>query len=214
MAKFSILAGTTSKLLRLFVQNTSQTNGAGLTGLAFGTSGLTCYYIREGDAATTAITLQTATLGTWTTRGFIVVDATNMPGVYEFGIPDAAVAAGAKSVLVYFQGAANMAPTLLEIELTAVNNQSTSFGLVLTGLTVGTVTTVTDLTGTAYPEASGVVAASATLKDSIVWLKTLSRNKITQTATTETLFADDTTTPVAASTDSDNGTTFTRGEWA
>ncbi len=130
MAKLSILAGTTSKLATIFVQNSSVTTGAGLTGLAFGTSGLTAYYLREGAGSTVSITLATMTLGTWATGGFIVADATNMPGTYQIGIPNAAIAAGAKSVAIYLQGATNMAPTVLEIELTAVDNQNANtFGL-------------------------------------------------------------------------------------
>lgn len=126
MAKLSIKAGTTSKLLDLFIQDSSKTDGSGLTGLAFNTSGLTAYYYREGAASATAITLATMTLGTWATGGFVVVDGTNMPGCYQLGIPDAALASGAKSVLVMLKGATNMAPVVLEIELTAVDNQSSN----------------------------------------------------------------------------------------
>lgn len=81
-------------------------------------------------------------------------------------------------------------------------------------LSATTTKTLTDLTSTTFSESSGVVGATATLKDALVWLKTLARNKITQTATTETLFADDGSTPVSTSTDSDDGTTFTRGKWS
>lgn len=130
MAKLEILAGTTSKTVKVFIQDNSVTTGAGLTGLAFNTAGLTAYYIREGAAAAVAISLATATLGTWATGGFVVVDGTNMPGVYELSLPNAALAAGAKSVLVYLQGATKMAPIPLEIELTAVDNQNAvSYGL-------------------------------------------------------------------------------------
>lgn len=130
MAKLSILAGTTSKMIDVFVQDSSSTTGAGLTGLAFGTAGLTAYYYREGAGSAVAITLATQTLGTWATGGFIVIDGTNMPGCYQIGIPNAAIAAGAKSVVCLFKGAANMAPLVLEIELTAVDNQNAAtFGL-------------------------------------------------------------------------------------
>jgi hypothetical protein len=123
MAKLSLKAGSTSKLVNLFAQDSSSTTGAGLTGLAFGTSGLTVYYLREGAGSSVAITLATMTLGTWATGGFIVTDATNMPGVYQLGIPDAALASGAKSVIILLKGATNLAPVVLEIELTAVDNQ-------------------------------------------------------------------------------------------
>ncbi len=124
MPKLAIKAGTTSKLVDLFVQDSSSNVGAGLTGLAFGTASLTCYYYREGAASAVQISLLTMTLGTWTTAGFIVVDGTNLPGVYQLGVPDAAFAAGAKSCVIMLKGAANMAPCVLEIELTAVDNQS------------------------------------------------------------------------------------------
>lgn len=123
MAKLSILAGTTSKRLKVFIQDSSVTTGAGLTGLVFNTASLTGYYIREGDASATAITLATATLGTWASGGFIVVDGTNMPGLYELDIPNAAIAAGAKSVVIMLKGATNMSPCVIEIELTANDNQ-------------------------------------------------------------------------------------------
>ena len=79
---------------------------------------------------------------------------------------------------------------------------------------VSNVDTVTDLTSTTYAESSAVPAATATLKDKIVWLATLARNKITQTSTTQTLRNDGDTLSIATSTDSDDGTTYTRGKWA
>jgi len=126
VGELSIVKGTTSKLIDVFIQDSSSTTGAGLTGLAFGSAGLTAYYYREGAAASVAITLATMTRGTWATGGFIVVDATNMPGLYQIGVPDAAFATGANSVVVMLKGAANMAPVVLEIELTVFDNQSAS----------------------------------------------------------------------------------------
>lgn len=158
MAKLSILAGTTSKLFRIFVPNSSVTTGAGLTGLAFNTSGLTGYYIREGAGSTTQITLATQTLGTWATGGFIVVDGTNMPGMYEISIPNAAIASGAASVIIYFNGATNMSPVVLEIELTAVNNQSTAFGLSLAKTT--NITGFNDIAATAIVSSGAINTSS------------------------------------------------------
>lgn len=71
-----------------------------------------------------------------------------------------------------------------------------------------------DLTTTTFAEPTAVPAATATLKDKIGWLQALARNKITQTATTETLFRDDGTTTTSTSIDSDDGTTFTRNKWS
>ncbi len=119
--KLQVLKGSTSKNLTVFIQDSSSTTGAGLTGLAFGSAGLTAYYYREGAASAVAITLATATLGTWATGGFIVVDGTNMPGAYVLSIPDAALASGANSVVVMLKGATNMAPVLLELQLSNVD---------------------------------------------------------------------------------------------
>ena len=91
---------TSKLLLQVFIQDTTSTSGAGLTGLVYNASGLAAYYYREGASASVAISLATQTLGTWGTGGFIVVDATNMPGVYQLGIPNLALASGAKSVIV------------------------------------------------------------------------------------------------------------------
>lgn len=57
-------------------------------------------------------------------------------------------------------------------------------------------------------------AANASMKAILAWLLMKSRNRITQTATTQTLYADDGTTPVATSTVSDDTTTAVRGEFS
>lgn len=132
MAKVSIKAGTTSYLARIFIQDSSSATGAGLSGLTNASSGLICYAARDddGNAGGTVISLSAGTRGTWSSGGFVEKDSTHMKGVYEFGIPNATIAAGSKSVLIYFSGATNMAPLPLEIELTAVDNQdATAFGV-------------------------------------------------------------------------------------
>jgi hypothetical protein len=65
-----------------------------------------------------------------------------------------------------------------------------------------------------FAEVSGVIAATSSLKDKINWLFALTRNKLTQTATTTTLRNDADSGDRATSTTSDNGTTMTRGEWS
>jgi hypothetical protein len=122
--KLKIKEGTTSKLVKLFIQDSSATDGSGLTGLVYNSASLTAYYLPEGDASATAITLATATVGTYTSGGFKEVDATNMPGVYELGLPDAVIDATSEgSVIVMLKGATNMAPVLLEVELDAIDYQ-------------------------------------------------------------------------------------------
>ena len=127
--KLKLNRGTTSKILRMFIQDSSSTTGAGLTGLTNASSGLTAYYIREGDATPTQIALVAGTVGTWSSGGFKEIDSGNMPGWYELGVPNAVLASG-NSTGVHLKGATNMAPLPIEIELDAVNYQdAVAFGL-------------------------------------------------------------------------------------
>ena len=127
MAKIQLLAGSTSNTINLFVQDSSSTVGAGLSGLAYNTSGLTAYYALP-RAAPVAITLATQTAtGAFSSGGFVELDATHCKGLYRLDIPDAAVASG-RFANIYLYGATNMAPVVLEIELTATNNQDAVHG--------------------------------------------------------------------------------------
>jgi hypothetical protein len=118
---FNITKGTTSKRLPVLLQDSASGSGAGLTGLVFNTSGLACTYWREdaGNAGGVAVTLATATLGTWATGGFVEKDSTLLPGEYEFSIPDAALATGADWVIVMFTGGTiGVVPRTIVIQLT------------------------------------------------------------------------------------------------
>lgn len=115
--KLTIKKGTTSKLIQIFILDTSQEDGSGLTGLVHNSAGLTAYYIREGSASTSVISLVTAAVGTWASGGFKEVDATNMPGVYEMGIPNACLASGAEQVIIFLKGATKMVNLPMEIQL-------------------------------------------------------------------------------------------------
>lgn len=66
----------------------------------------------------------------------------------------------------------------------------------------------------ALADIASVPAITASAKDALNWLFALARNKRTQTATTETVYKDDGSTSLATSTKSDDGTTFTRGEYS
>lgn len=121
--KLKIQQGSTSQLAAVFIQDSSATDGSGLTGLAYNSSGLTWYWFQSGDASATQVTPATATVGTWASGGFVEVDATNMPGVYEIGIPDAAINAAGITYMM-LKGATNMAPVLIEIECDEIAYQS------------------------------------------------------------------------------------------
>src|SRR6267142_1429922 len=113
--KLVVKKGTTSKRMVIFILDSSSTTGAGKTGLTNASSGLTAYYWREdtGNAGGTSISLVSATRGTFTSSGFIEIDATNLPGFYEIGVPNAVLASGAAWSVVMLKGATNMAPVAM-----------------------------------------------------------------------------------------------------
>jgi hypothetical protein len=99
------------------VQDSTSTTGGGKTGIAFNASGLTAYYVRPAGSAT-AITLATQTVtGAWSSGGWVEVDATNLPGIYRFDIPNAVFATGVDHAVVMLKGASGMAPVSLEYQL-------------------------------------------------------------------------------------------------
>ena len=71
----------------------------------------------------------------------------------------------------------------------------------------------TSLATTARAELAARPAANAPIVDKLTWLVMLLLNKIEQTATTKTLYADNGSTTIATSDATDDGTTFTSAEW-
>jgi hypothetical protein len=126
--KYAYKAGVTSQTI--YVVATHATTGAALTGLAWNTAGLVCYYARVLGSAT-AITLVTQTVtGAYSSGGFVEVHATNMPGLYRLDLPDAVLAAGVRSVVIELSGAANLLANVSEIELVAYDpTNATTLGL-------------------------------------------------------------------------------------
>lgn len=110
--------GTTSKIYQIFIKDAR--TGNGLTGLTSGSSGLTWYYCRDdqGNAGCTSVTPGAATRGSFTSSGFIEKDATNAPGIYEIGLPNASIATGSGLVVHYLKGVANMVPVTVMLALT------------------------------------------------------------------------------------------------
>jgi hypothetical protein len=125
--KQTLAKATTSKLIRFLVKNS--TTGAYMTGISYNASGLKVVYFREGDTSVTSVTLVSGTVGSWTSGGWVEVDSTNLPGVYELGVPNACFASG-NSFIIAVAGVANMYCDPVEIETTAFDNQdSTRAGL-------------------------------------------------------------------------------------
>lgn len=128
--KLNIKKATTDVTVYVFIQNSSLTTGAGLTGLVYNSSSLVAYYVRPlGSATSISLATQTVT-GAHSDGGFVEVDATNMPGLYRLDLPDAVCATGVNSVVVMLKGATNMAPVLLEIQLVSYDpNDTVRLGL-------------------------------------------------------------------------------------
>jgi hypothetical protein len=130
--KLLLKAGQTSQRIVVFIMDTTSATGGGLTGLTNASSGLSWYYWREdtGNSGGVSISPVSATLGTFTSAGFKEIDATNLPGFYELGVPNAVLASGAKWAVMQLKGAANMPQINVEIELTVVDHQdAVRFGM-------------------------------------------------------------------------------------
>lgn len=123
-------AGATSQSIDIFIQDGTSLSGSGLTGLVYNSSGLTAYYRKGQTGTATAITLATQTVGgAYSSGGFVQIDSTNMPGMYRFDIPDT-VLASAGGATIYFQGASNMVPCVVELEIVAYDpTNATTLGL-------------------------------------------------------------------------------------
>lgn len=132
-ADLTIKKGATSNLVDVLIYDASSGAGAGLTGLVYNSSGLVCYYHRNSSATATSITLVTMTIGTWASGGFVAIDGTNMPGWYQIGIPDTALATGAVSTSIHCKGATNMVP--LPIAISLVDNIEADTYAKVSGLT-------------------------------------------------------------------------------
>lgn len=205
MADLSILAGATSQsiLVDLYILAT----GAPQTGLVYNSSGLTAYYSFVGvNSGSTVISLATQTTGTaWATGGFVKLSDTQMPGVYNFDVPNAVLAASkGREVWITFTGFAGMATRTIKIELTGWDNQvavpsvnatqlagqtiTAAAGVTFptsiaspTNITAGTITTVTNLTN-----AATAGDFTATMKTSMTTAATAATPTVLLTAGTGT----------------------------
>lgn len=172
MAKLTVKKASTDVTVYIFIQDYTSTLGGGLTGLTFETASLVASYVRP-LAARAALTLATQTVdGAHSDGGFVEVDATNMPGVYRLDLPDAVCATGVNSVVVMLKGAANMAPVLIEIQLSSYDpNDAVRLG-------------ITALPNAAADAAGGLPISDAGALDMDTQIKTNINEILTDTGTT------------------------------
>lgn len=132
--KLVIVRGSTSNILRVLLQDSSSTTGAGLTGLTNSSTGLNISWIRETEASATTYTSAGSTIDTITTLGtfaapsashcrFKEVDSTNLKGIYEIQLADATFNATGSNrhMILMVSGATNLAPCTIEIQLTGMD---------------------------------------------------------------------------------------------
>lgn len=177
------------------LDQTDKTTGRGLTGLLYNASSFTAYYMRQddGDAAGTAITLATATRGSFTSGGWIEKDSTNMTGEYEFGIPDAAVATGSAWCRIAFRGASNLIEATVHIHL--VDETASSVKAVADLTASLTESYSTD--GSAATAAQMLYGIKALLGEFAKSGGTITTKKVDGSTTAETYTLDDGTNPTS-----------------
>lgn len=119
---FQIQKGTTSHILPVFLRSLTAADGTAFTGVD---QDAIFAYIRDGDTADTsaAITDYTGAVGTWVSAELKEIDVTNFPGAYQFGLPDAVLAAGADWAMGSIfagtdGGVGEIAPYTFHIQLT------------------------------------------------------------------------------------------------
>lgn len=105
----TIAPGSTSQSIELYL---------GVTGLAFNTSGLKAYFVRNRSAPV-EITLVAATTSTWVSGGFAEISAAFTPGIYRLDVPNAAFSAGSSDVTIVVRGASGTNGAVLTVTLSS-----------------------------------------------------------------------------------------------
>lgn len=140
------LRGSTSNILRVFLQDSRVTDGSGLTGLSSASSGLKIVTIADVEASVTSYTVAGSTIESITTLGtfatptatkcrFKEIDSTNLPGWYEIQLDDARFAvSNSKALQIMIFGASNLVPCNVEVQLAAGLNVDDAVRAGLTAL--------------------------------------------------------------------------------
>lgn len=204
-----ITAGTTDKTLLVYIPDPASTDGSGKTGLA--AANLTVSYTRTETDNDVVVTDATSSLSdialtdAHTDWGVEEVSSTLAPGLYRLDVADAVFASGATEVVVY---------VMITTSAAAASPMEFVFSDLTTAAEVNAQVVDVLATDTYAEPGQGAPAATATLAAKINYLYKAWRNKVTQTSTTYSLFADDASTVDQKATVTDDGTTFTRTEIA
>jgi hypothetical protein len=130
--------GSQDVTVNVFVIDAGEDTFPGLTGLAFDTQDLTCYYVRHRSAAVSLPLITQTPTGAHADGGFVEISAANMPGMYRLDLPDAAFLSGSDAVTVMLKGADSMITAVVEIQLTELPlNMTTSTAAPGSTVTIG-----------------------------------------------------------------------------
>ena len=171
MAKLSVGIGSSLRSEYIYILDITSTSGAGKTGIAYNTSGLSGHYVRSAGSATSiSFVAQTATAA-WVSGGFAEVSSTLMPGIYRIDLPDAIFSTGSDKAIVMIIGASNTVPVTLEYQLVGsdpslvLSNSSianTTWSYTSRTITGGIADTLTTLTNRAGFSITGGIADTVT----------------------------------------------------
>lgn len=118
MASFVFQTGATDKTIA--VRAYDSTTFLPETGLVYNSAGLTCYFREGATGSATQLTLATQTVGgAHSDGGFVLIDDTNMPGVYRLDLSDTILNSGAGSHVTVHLKATGVVFEPIDIFLTA-----------------------------------------------------------------------------------------------
>ncbi len=103
---YTLQKGIRSKILLVYALDATDMR-SGKAGLNPWTADSSAAYIREGEDQARRIPLVEGKLGEHKAGSFVEIDSQFLPGVYQFGVPDEMLAAGAETVtlMLKFPGA-------------------------------------------------------------------------------------------------------------
>jgi len=103
---YALKKGTTSKILLVYAIDAADMR-SGKTALRSQTPHSSAAYIRERETQVRRIALVEGKVGEHRAGSFVEIDNKLLPGVYQFGVPDEMLAAGAETVtlMLKFPGA-------------------------------------------------------------------------------------------------------------
>ena len=112
--KLQLEKDSTDITINIFIQDSAASDGSGKTGLLY--THMAGYYVRPVSTPVLIDFDDQTVTNAYVESGFVLISDAEMPGLYRFDIPNAALATGADSVVIMMT-ASGAAPTLIEIQL-------------------------------------------------------------------------------------------------